>query len=415
LDDVRFMREAIEQARMSAKRQRGDPKFPPSVGVIVANEKGTVIARAYRSETVRDAHAEFIALEEKLKGVRLQGATLYTTLEPCIDVRSAEKVGCAERVAESGVSEVVVGMFDPNIRVCARGWLYLQRKGVRLRRFPEELEREVRELNASFIEDVSNVDRPRLVGRRRKKRAPVLGFVDDLTPDPISVHQLARACGRGRVTVEIGWPSTNDSLWHRVLRERAGIVERLRLGVPGGDDPREAASDFAYVDQAIDFAWRVRTGAATRVPKIWKGVKGISDPVPLRTFERVVIGFLTVCNMRVLQSLYRRQRAGTKPLFPLGDSWAKWERDQTTKVYRSAFRSDEEFATAIVLSVGGRIFDLRVYAPRREIEAARQRYVSRRARVYADFVLPQIEFEQIGKRDVLLYRDGMVWEPRLSD
>src|SRR6185503_3926928 len=79
---LRSMRAALAQARLAARR--GDVP----VGAVIVRD-GRIIARA-RNEIVgrRDpsAHAELLAIQRaarRLKNERLNGCTLYTTLEPC--------------------------------------------------------------------------------------------------------------------------------------------------------------------------------------------------------------------------------------------------------------------------------------------------------------------------------------------
>lgn len=419
---MRFMREALEQARLSADRQRGDPKCPPAVGVVVVGRKGAILARAYRSKREYGDHAEYVALKAKLKGAKIPGATLYTTLEPCKDVRSPGKIDCAVRVVESGITEVVVGMFDPDVRVCAKGWLYLESKGVRVRRFPAQLEREIRDLNLPFIEAVSNERRPKLMRRRSKRRAPVLGFVGHLEPDPVAVLHLAEVCKQRPTTPEIHWPAVNDALWQCALLERARIIEHLRLGVPGGDNPSHAKHNFEFVDRAIDFAWRVRTGASARIPKMWQGMAGISRMSDrMQLFARALTGFLTICNFEILHRLYACQRRGAKDLFPRGGTWGAWALEITkTELYRDALGYEEPFYIAIVPSLGfemraGRLTEmsnytitvpgegLEVYAPRSWIIKAGKRSLDLWEPLYRDFVIPQKEFALIGRHTIVTY------------
>lgn len=426
-NDMRFMREALEQARLSADRQRGDPKCPPAVGVVIVGRKGGVRARAYRSEKKYKYgdHAEYVALKKlkkKLKGARTPGTTLYTTLEPCMDVRSPGKIDCAIRVVRSGITDVAVGMLDPDVRVCAKGWLYLESKGVHVRRFPAQLEREIRELNLPFIEAVSNERRPKLMRRRSKRRAPVLSFVGELAPDPMAVLHLVEVFKQRPTTPEIRWPAVNDALWQCALRERTRIIEHLRLGVPGGDSPRSAKHAFEFVDHAIDFAWRVRTGASARIPKMWQGMMGISRmSARMQLFTRALTGFLTICNFEILHWLYRCQRRGVKDLFPRGGIWADWAHEmRRAEIYRDAFGYKEPFYIAIVPSIGiemraGRLTEmsnytitvpgegLEVCAPRSLIIKAGKQSLDHYAPLYRDFVIPQKEFALIGRRTIVTY------------
>ncbi|MEM9185932.1 MAG: tRNA adenosine(34) deaminase TadA [Planctomycetota bacterium] len=80
------------------------------VGAVIVHE-GSIIAEAHNQrESLRDptAHAEMIAITqaaESLGGWRLEGCTLYVTLEPC--------PMCAGGIVNARVSRVVYGAADP--------------------------------------------------------------------------------------------------------------------------------------------------------------------------------------------------------------------------------------------------------------------------------------------------------------
>jgi tRNA(adenine34) deaminase len=83
LDDMALMHAALEQARLAAARG----EVP--IGAVVAID-GRIVAAAH-NRTLLDgdptAHAEIVALREAARAVgnhRLVGATLVTTLEPCL-------------------------------------------------------------------------------------------------------------------------------------------------------------------------------------------------------------------------------------------------------------------------------------------------------------------------------------------
>ena len=107
------MREALEQARAAAIH--GDVP----VGAVVVRE-GRVIARAHNERELRGdptAHAEVLALRaaaDAVGGWRLDGCTLYVTLEPC--------VMCAGAMQQSRIDRVVFGAADP--KGGATGTLY---------------------------------------------------------------------------------------------------------------------------------------------------------------------------------------------------------------------------------------------------------------------------------------------------
>jgi len=98
------MRAALDEARSAAAS--GDVP----VGAIVV--QGEVILSRAANRTVRDqdptAHAELLAIRAAsaaLGSWRLEGCTLYVTLEPC--------AMCAGAIVLARVSRVVIGAWDP--------------------------------------------------------------------------------------------------------------------------------------------------------------------------------------------------------------------------------------------------------------------------------------------------------------
>lgn len=80
------------------------------VGAIVVRDKKILGCGFNRKEALRDpsAHAEVLAIRDAcnhLGGWRLNGCTIYVTLEPC--------VMCAGLIHQARVSEVVYGCRDP--------------------------------------------------------------------------------------------------------------------------------------------------------------------------------------------------------------------------------------------------------------------------------------------------------------
>lgn len=82
------------------------------VGAVIVRD-GRVIGRGYNKiESLGDAtaHAEIIALTAASESVgdwRLDGCTLYVTLEPCLM--------CLGAILQSRISEVVYGASDPRL------------------------------------------------------------------------------------------------------------------------------------------------------------------------------------------------------------------------------------------------------------------------------------------------------------
>jgi len=103
LADEDYLREALELAR---EAERGGEV--PVGAVIVIGER--VIGRGRNSPVTRNdptAHAEILALREAAAATgnyRLEGATMYVTLEPC--------VMCAGALVAARVSRLVFGTRD---------------------------------------------------------------------------------------------------------------------------------------------------------------------------------------------------------------------------------------------------------------------------------------------------------------
>ena len=108
------MTAALDEAR----RALGHDDVP--IGCVVVSAGGAELARAHNAredENDPTAHAELIALRDaaaELGSWRLEGATLYVTLEPC--------AMCAGAMVLARVARLVYGAADP--KAGATGSLY---------------------------------------------------------------------------------------------------------------------------------------------------------------------------------------------------------------------------------------------------------------------------------------------------
>ncbi len=100
----------------------------PLVGAVVVSEDYRFIS-AGSHEKLGDHHAEINALLHVPNGCRLDGATMYVTLEPC--AHHGRTPACAPVVATSGLSRVVYGLTDPNPKVRGKGAEILQSHGIK--------------------------------------------------------------------------------------------------------------------------------------------------------------------------------------------------------------------------------------------------------------------------------------------
>jgi len=105
VNDVKFMRLALEEARQS--------KDDVPVGALLVSGDGRMMAKAHNlREQLSDpsAHAEVLVLREVAleRGTwKLDDCTLYVTLEPC--------AMCATAISDSRLKRVVFGAWDKKL------------------------------------------------------------------------------------------------------------------------------------------------------------------------------------------------------------------------------------------------------------------------------------------------------------
>jgi len=109
VDDEAYMTLALEEGRTAA----AEGEVP--VGCVIVHG-GNVIARAHNlRESLQDptAHAEIVALKQAAAALghwRLEGATVYCTVEPCCM--------CAGALVNARVGRLVYGVADPKSGAC---------------------------------------------------------------------------------------------------------------------------------------------------------------------------------------------------------------------------------------------------------------------------------------------------------
>jgi tRNA(adenine34) deaminase len=107
--DNHWMKEALAEARKALKAD----EVP--IGAVIVSE-GRVLGRGHnRIETLKDAtaHAEIIAIGAASEGMgdwRLEGSTMYVTVEPCMM--------CLGAIFLSRISRLVFGTHDKRSGAC---------------------------------------------------------------------------------------------------------------------------------------------------------------------------------------------------------------------------------------------------------------------------------------------------------
>ena len=130
--DEDWLQAAIE---MSRRCPATDSAF--CVGAILVSEPGQVIAQRYSRQSDPQDHAEEAALaDEAASGADLRGATLYSSLEPCLR-RVSRPASCAQLILRSGVRRVVYAWREPPIFQPGGGAAWLEENGITVIELPD--------------------------------------------------------------------------------------------------------------------------------------------------------------------------------------------------------------------------------------------------------------------------------------
>ncbi len=190
---------------------------------------------ACRGELRQGDHAEYTLLERKLWDAALDDTVLFSTLEPCAPgARREPKISCAERIVAARIKEVWMGIEDPDPTVDRKGIRYLQDNGVTVKLFDADMQRQIREANAQFLDQATaraaaaQDDAPAAPERLSELESEL---------NAVSVRDLSQAAlGQYRDVAGIG----ED--------EQAFLQRLLRLGVlRDGTEGKLAPSGFGYL------------------------------------------------------------------------------------------------------------------------------------------------------------------------
>lgn len=241
----------------------------PRVGVVIAKE-GVLLASGYRGEFEKK-HAERVAIE-KLGRDQLLGATLYTTLEPCVSLHDKQEVeSCADLIVGSGVTEVVVGVLDPNGTIYSQGYRKLLENNISVSFFS-------RKLRVAVEEETFEYGDIQKVFGGGKRRVPVVHSgieivvqfsTDDLRTITIKWQTLQAGhgivdlhSGSGAVTVAAGARNFGDITDPMVFRFPSHFA-RMSKGMVS--IVRPAGATFCVLVKLIEvfekdiiFQWEVR-------------------------------------------------------------------------------------------------------------------------------------------------------------
>jgi pyrimidine deaminase RibD-like protein len=143
--DRHWLDEAIELSRRCPPSSRAF-----SVGAVIVDRAGVMLASGYSRQRDPLDHAEEVALAQlHADDVGLGDATIYSSLEPC-SVRASRPQPCAELILAAGIRRVVFAWREPSVFVAGRGVEVLTAAGVTVIELPDHADA-VRAINAHLL------------------------------------------------------------------------------------------------------------------------------------------------------------------------------------------------------------------------------------------------------------------------
>ncbi len=143
MNDFDFIKESMRLAL----KAKGMTSPNPIVGCVIVR-KDKIVADGWHKRAGGD-HAEIDAL--KKAGEKACGAKLYVTLEPCFHV--GRTPSCVDTVIKSGVSQVIIGMKDPNPLTNGKSIAKLRKAGIKVK--VGVLQNECERMNEVFIKYIT--------------------------------------------------------------------------------------------------------------------------------------------------------------------------------------------------------------------------------------------------------------------
>lgn len=232
---------------MLARQAIGLSDPNPRVGCVLVSPQGEVIGQGH-TQQAGGPHAEVMALRDaQARGLSVQGAMAYVTLEPCS--HHGRTPPCADALVAAGLARVAVALLDPNPKVAGQGVARLRAAGVMVDVLapddPHALQ--ARELNIGFLS--------RMVRQRPWVRLKVAASLDGRT-----------ALDNGQSQWITGAAARADG---HAWRARAAAV-LTGIGTVLGDDPRLDVREAPTVRQpwrvVLDSHWRTPPSARLLAP-----------------------------------------------------------------------------------------------------------------------------------------------------
>ncbi|KAM0792554.1 hypothetical protein ACM66B_005219 [Microbotryomycetes sp. NB124-2] len=129
-EHVRLMRLALAEAK---KCEATPTAF--CVGAVITSPGGTILSSGYSRELPGNTHAEQCAIDKIGSPIAsetiLQGASIYTTMEPCSERLSGNE-SCTRRILKTPIEAVYIGVLEPTDFVECQGVKLLRDGGRRV-------------------------------------------------------------------------------------------------------------------------------------------------------------------------------------------------------------------------------------------------------------------------------------------
>ncbi len=139
--DLDFMRHAIEVSKSAPARPNCF-----RVGAVLVDNKRRLLSTGFTLEFGDGWHAEAAAIKKAREAkLKIYGATIYSSLEPC-SIRKSGGKDCAALLIENGIAQVFYAAAEPPIFVNCQGERKLKEAGIKVEKL-EELEASFREIN----------------------------------------------------------------------------------------------------------------------------------------------------------------------------------------------------------------------------------------------------------------------------
>ena len=158
--------EYMKQALNLCEKGRGRVSPNPLVGCVIVKDS-RIIGEGYHSDFGGD-HAEIMALKNCTESP--SGATLYVNLEPCSIYGKTPP--CIKAIIENSISEVYIGVKDPNPEINGNGIFELEKAGIRVT--SDILYDKCLEKNKSFFKWI-NSKTPYVIGKVAQSKNGFMG------------------------------------------------------------------------------------------------------------------------------------------------------------------------------------------------------------------------------------------------